>query len=117
MTDDATPPAWRKTDQPDDEMTRYSPQPVTQYEHVEVNVGVQLVPTDPQTGNASEDGYRINVLSDSMDSSGNVDLLTNASDHRAALGVAREFMQAYDDQCVEGNEDLDTIMQEFSGPN
>lgn len=114
MRDDATPTGWRKADQPDDEMTRYNPQPVTQYEHAETDIGIQLIPTDPQTVSASEDSYRINVLSDSTDSSGDVELLTSALDHEAALGIARKFMYAYNSRCVEGNKDLDTLMREFS---
>ena len=113
MSDDATPTGWQKTDQPDDTMTRYSAQPVTEYEHRETDVGIQLIPSDTQTESASEDGYRINLLSDS----GNIELLTNASSHEAALGVARRFMDAYNDQCVEGNAHLDTIVQEFSEPD
>lgn len=117
MVDDATPTGWRKTDQPDDEMTRYNPQPVTQYEHTETDVGIQLIPSNPQTGRASEDGYRINVLSDSADNSGDIELLTDVSDHEAALGIARKFMHTYNDRYVEGNADLDTIVRKFSGPN
>lgn len=117
MPDDATPTGWQKADQPDDEMTRYNPQPVTEYEHTEADVGVQLIPTDPRTVSANEDGYRVNILSASADSSGDIELLTNASDHRAALSVARKFMSAYNDRCVEGNDDLDTIMREFSEPD
>ena len=117
MPDDATPTGWQKADQPDDEMTRYNPQPVTQYEHTETDVNIQLIPSNPQTGSASEDGYRINVLSDSADNSDDIELLTNAADHEAALGVARKFMYAYNARCVEGNTDLNTIMQKFSVPD
>ncbi|WP_154019898.1 hypothetical protein [Halococcus sediminicola] len=34
MPDDETPARWPKAEQPDDEMTRYSSQPVTEYEVV-----------------------------------------------------------------------------------
>lgn len=117
MTNDATPARWRKTDQPDNEMTRYNPQPVTQYEHEEVDIGVQIIPTDPQTVNAREDGYRINILPDFADSFSDIELLTNVPDHETALSVAREFMRAYNDRCVEGNENIGTIIGEFSGIN
>jgi hypothetical protein len=117
MSDDATPTGWRKAEQPDDTMTRYSAQPVTEYEHIETDVGIQLIPSDPQTESASEAGYRINLLSDSADNSSDIELLTNAADHEAALGVARRFMDAYNDQCVEGNAHIDTVVQEFSEPD
>ena len=114
MPDDAMPTGWQKADQPDDEMTRYNPQPVTEYEHTETNVGIQLIPSDPQTGSAGEDSYRITVFSGSRDNSDDVELLTNAADHEAALGIARKFMYAYNARCVDGNVDVDTIMREFS---
>jgi hypothetical protein len=117
MTDDSLPTGWQKTDQPNDELTRYNPQPVTQYDHTETDTGIQLIPTDQQTGSASENGYRITVLSASTDSAGEIDLLTTAPDHEAALDVARRFMQIYNDRYVDGTERLDTILLEFSGPD
>ena len=114
MSGNETPTGWQKPDQPDDELTRYNPQPVTEYEHTETNVAIQLVPAGPQTESTSEESYRINLRSDSADNSGDIELLTNAADHETALGLARKFMNTYNDQCVEGNTRLATIVQEFS---
>ena len=114
MPNNEIPTGWQKPNQPDDEITRYNPQPVTEYEHTETNVTIQLIPSDQQTGSTSEDDYRINLLSDTADNSGDIELLMTASDHEAALGVARKFMDTYNDQCVEGNVRLNTIVQEFS---
>jgi hypothetical protein len=115
MTDGALPTGWRRADQPDDEMTRYNPQPVTEYEHTETDVGVQLIPINSQAGSASENDYRINVLFDVADTAGGIELLTTAPDHGAARDVARRFMQAYNDRVAEDITTLDTLMREFSG--
>jgi hypothetical protein len=117
MPNNEMPTGWQKADQPDDELTRYNPQPVTEYEHTETNIAIQLIPSDQQTGSTSEESYRINLRSDSADTSDDIELLTNAADHEAALGVARKFMNTYNDQCVEGNTRLDTLVQEFSTPD
>ncbi len=114
MPNNEMPTGWQKADQPDDELIRYNPQPVTEYEHTETNIALQLIPSDQQTGSTSGESYRINLRSGSADTSGDVELLTSAADHETALGVARKFMNTYNDQCVKGNTRLDTIVQEFS---
>jgi hypothetical protein len=115
MMNDALPSGWRPADQPDDTMTRYNPQPVTQYEHAETDVGVQLIPIDPQSGSEAKTGYRINVLGASTDNASEIDLLTTAPNHEAALDIARRFMRLYNDRYVDDTASLTTIMSEFSG--
>lgn len=51
MPNNEMPTGWQKSDQPDDELIRYNPQPVTEYEHTETNIALQLIPSDQQTGN------------------------------------------------------------------
>lgn len=52
MTGVAVPSGWEKRDESDDEMMRYNPQPVTQYEHAATGVGVQLLSINPKTERA-----------------------------------------------------------------
>jgi hypothetical protein len=117
MTDDAVPTGWQQPAEPDDEMTRYNPQPVTQYEHATTDVGVQLTPIEPHTESASDDGYRISVLSAHTNDLDEVASLATTSDHSAALNVAREFMRVYNERCIDGDAPLDTVVREFSEVN
>ena len=114
MTDEAVPSGWKQPAEPDDEMTRYTPQPVTQYEHAATGVGVQLIPVEPNTESASDNGYRISVLHAHTNDLGDVEPLATASDHDAAFGVACEFMRVYNERCLDGDETLDTVVRECS---
>lgn len=113
MPDTAAPTGWQTPDEPDDEMTRYGSQPVTQYEHAETDVSVQLVPIDPDPETA-DDSYRISVLRASTSNSDTIEPIANASDHGTALSVARDFMYMYNERCADGDEDLDAVLFEFS---
>jgi hypothetical protein len=114
MSDNGLPSGWHHADQPDDAMTRYNPQPVTQYDHPETDVSVQLLPTETPPGRANESTYRIHVRSTATESAGDIDLLTTAPDHAAALDIARRFMQTYNNRYVNGTERIETIMEEFA---
>jgi hypothetical protein len=124
MTEDTLPTGWREIDDTDQDAGRYNPQPIGRYEH-ESGVGLRLTPSDPTVETASsgevesepEDEYRVGVGLDGVDDPADMHVLASASDHAGALGVAREFMQTYNDRCVDGEEGAETVVSEFANEN
>lgn len=119
MVEDALPAGWREVDDTDQDAGRYNPQPISRFEHTETGLGVRLTPTDPNAGTGSGGGaegegeYRVTVGEDGSGDPSDMRGLTNASGHADALGVAREFMDAYTERCVDGEEDLDSVLAEY----
>lgn len=118
MAEDALPSGWQEIDDTDRDAGRYNPQPISRFEHGETGVGIRLTPADPKAGTGSgpgddgENDYRVSV---GEDGAGDMAPLTNASGHAGALGVAREFMGAYNERCIDGNEDTEALFEDFAG--
>lgn len=118
MVDDALPDGWQEVDDTEHDAGRYNPQPVSLFEHAGTGVGIRLTPTDPNVGTGGEaeddggDEYQVSVGEDGSGGPNDMASLASASDHADALGVAREFMDTYNERCVDGSEDLDSVLSD-----
>ena len=121
MAERALPTGWQELDDADHDATRYNPQPISRFEHAETGVGIRLSPAEPSTGTGggtgpngeSENEYQVSVGADGAGDPGEMDGLADASDHADALGTAREFMERYNEHCLNGEGDLDDILAEY----
>ena len=94
---------------------------ISRFEHAETGVGIRLSPAEPSTGTGSgtgpngesENEYQVSVGADGAGDPGEMDGLADASDHADALGTAREFMERYNEHCLNGEGDLDDILAEY----
>ena len=95
------PGEWAKADDSDEKAGQYNPQQPIRYEHTD---GIELVvqPTSPNVADANQDVWRVRVIRDGGDETET--LREGAEGRDDAIGVAREFMDAYDERCVDGND-------------
>jgi hypothetical protein len=122
MAERALPTGWQERNDADHDAARYNPQPISRFEHESTKVGIRLSPAEPSTGTGSGTGpdgdsegdgeYQVRVGADGAGDPGEMDGLADASDHADAFGIAREFMERYNERCVDGEGDLDDLLAE-----
>jgi hypothetical protein len=120
MAERALPTGWQEVNNADHDAARYNPQPISRFEQTETGVGIRLSPAEPTTGTGSGTGpdgdsegeYQVSVGPNGAGDPGEMDELADASDHADALGIAREFMERYNERCLDGEEDIDDLVAE-----
>lgn len=108
-TDDL-PGGWTEIDDTDEKAGQYDPQRPLQYEHAD---GIELVvqPTSPNVADADQDVWRVRSIREGGDETET--LREEVQGRDAAIGVAREFMTAYEERCVEGDESPTDLAASF----
>ncbi|WP_049901053.1 hypothetical protein [Halococcus agarilyticus] len=109
-SDDDLPGDWTGVDDTDEKAGQYDPQRPLHYEHTD---GIELVvqPTSPNVADADEADWRVRAISEGGDETES--LRDGVEGRDDAIGVAREFMTAYEERCVEGDESPTDLAASF----
>ena len=104
------PGEWAKADDSDEKAGQYNPQQPIRYEHTD---GIELVvqPTSPNVADANQDVWRVRAIRDGGDETET--LREGVEGRDDAIGVAREFMTAYHERCVEGDDSPTDLTASF----
>lgn len=119
MSTNALPSGWQEVNDTEHEASRYNPQPISRFEHVETGVGIRLTPADPNAGTGASGGtggegeYRVSVGADGSGDTSDMTAIGDAADHADALALGREFMNEYNERCADGSEDLGSVLAEY----
>ena len=104
------PGEWAKADDSDEKAGQYNPQQPICYEHPrEIELVIQ--PTSPNVADADQDVWRVRAISDGGDETET--LREGVEGRDDAIGVAREFMTAYHERCVEGDDSPTDLAASF----
>lgn len=105
------PKGWTRATNSDEQAGQYNPQQPIHYEHAD-GIALHAQPAT-NTAGTDQDVWRINVVRDS-EGRGAVESLREGCEGRdTAIGIAREFMETYNERCVEGPQSTDDLVSSF----
>ena len=109
-TDDDLPGGWTEIDDADGKAGQYDPQRPLRYEHAD---GIELLvqPTSPNVADIDQDVWRARSIREGGDKTETIHEAVEGRD--AAIEVAREFMTAYEERCVEGDDSPTELTTSF----
>jgi len=122
MVEDSLPSGWQEVEDTEHDSERYNPQPISRFEHTGTGAGIRLTPAEPNAGTGSNGGadesegkgeYQVSVGADGSGNPGDMTPIGDAADHADALALGREFMETYNERCIEGSEDVASVLGEY----
>lgn len=105
---DSLPDGWTQADDSDERAGQYNAQQPIRYRRESIEVHIQ------PTANVADAGdvWRVGVIR--LDGGDGPETLRDGIDGRdTAIKTAREFMETYNERCVEGNESTDDVISSF----
>ena len=106
---DDLPDGWMRAENSDEQAGQYDPQRPIRYEHESIEVHIQ------PTANVADAGdvWRVGVIR--LDGGDGPETLRDDIDGRdTAIETAREFMETYNERCVEADESIEDTIESFS---
>ena len=109
-TGDDLPDGWER-DESDEQAGQYNAQRPIRYEHAR-GVVLNVQPATSDAAATEGDVWRIGIVPEG--GRGTVETLREDVEGRdTAIGVASEFMTAYDERCVEGSDTVEDVIASF----
>lgn len=96
------PDDWSEVESPDHIVEKYDPRPVTLFTYEDREIGVHVVPNEPDTPHMDTHEYRVAFIHGSRDEFESTDPFALAHGFEDAVAVAEAFMQAFDEAEGEG---------------
>jgi hypothetical protein len=108
MTDRALPEHWTEVTNPDYIVEKYDPRAPTLFEHGERDIGVHILPDEPNTPHADTDRWRLGFVRGNRDDLEAAEPIVHADSREAAFHAAHVFMDAYGEHGgLDGDERID----------
>ncbi|EMA48369.1 hypothetical protein C448_03801 [Halococcus morrhuae DSM 1307] len=108
MTDgNELPDGWEQPDT-DAQAGQYNPQQPIRYERDGIEVHIQPA---TNTADTDQDVWRLNVVDEDREMTEPVREGIDGRD--SAIDIAREFMETYNERCVDGNESAADVIASF----
>jgi hypothetical protein len=108
MSTDDLPNGWDRIEDTDQQGGQYNPQQPIQYERDSLELHLQPATNAADT---DQDVWQVNVIRTEGD--GPEVLREEIEGRDTAIGTAREFMEAYNERHVEGDESVDDLISSF----
>ena len=95
--DRALPEDWREVSNPPSIVEKYDPRLPTLFEYADREIGVHIVPTEPNTPHADQDACRVGFVRGSRDDLESAEPIVHCHGRDTAYHLAHEYMTAYNE--------------------
>lgn len=106
------PADWTEVENPDHIVEKYDPRPVTLFTYDEREIGVHVVPNEPDTPHMDTHEYRIAFIRGSRDEFESTEPFALAHEFENGVAVAEAFMRAFDEAEGEGKEAVEQAIKQ-----
>jgi hypothetical protein len=90
------PEDWSEVENPDYIVEKYDPRPVTLFTHDAAEVGVHVLPDEPNTPHSDTHRWRVGAIRGNENEFKEAEPFAHLHGRENALAVAEAFMKAYD---------------------
>lgn len=102
------PDGWMRVEDSNEQAGQYAPQQPIRYRREKIEIHIQSMANVTD----AEDVWRLGAIP--LDGTDGTETLREGIEGRdTAIEAAREFMETYNDRCVNGNESRDAVISSF----